>query len=84
MASELLGLVDKTTATMAMGKQRDILVMDFSKVFSKVRMPSALSLSGHKLEHYGHIVKDDTWIQSFPDCHKQTTVVEVPPWDLSP
>ena len=45
--TQLIEFVDDITKNMSVGKQTDVLIMDFSKAFDKV----GHSLLVHKLEH---------------------------------
>lgn len=54
------------------GKQTDVLVMDFSKAFDKVRHKHLQC----KLKHYGIIGKTNKWIQSFLSDRTQVVVLE--------
>ena len=70
--SQLLGLVDELTESLATGKQSDILVMDFAKAFDKV----CHSLLLHKLSHYGITGSVNNWIRGFLNDRKQAVMVE--------
>ena len=54
-----------------MGKQTDLILLDFSKAFDKVAHEKLLI----KLHHYG--IRGDTlkWIKDFLDNRKQTVVI---------
>ena len=70
--TQLLEFVDDVSSNMSSGKQTDVLVMDFSKVFDKV----SHSLLIHKLNHYGIRGKTNTWIQNFLSDWTQAVVVD--------
>ena len=54
-------LIDELTKNMQMGKQTDLILLDFSKAFDKVAHEKLLL----KLHHYG--IRGDTlkWIKDF-------------------
>ena len=64
-------LVDELAKNMQMGKQTDLILLDFSKAFDKVAHEKLLL----KLHQYG--IRGDTlnWIKDFLDNRKQTVVI---------
>ena len=68
--SQLIMLVDELAKNMQMGKQTDLILLDFSKAFYKVAHEKLL-----KLHQYG--IRGDTlnWIKDFLDNRKQTVVI---------
>ena len=62
-------LIDELTKNMQMGKQTDLILLDFSKAFDKVAHEKLLL----KLHHYG--IRGDTlkWIKDF-------LIIENKPW----
>ena len=58
---QLIMLIDKLAKNMQMGKQTDLILLDFSKAFDKVAHEKLLL----KLHHYG--IRGDTlkWIKDF-------------------
>ena len=56
---------------MQMGKQTDLILLDFSKAFDKVAHEKLIQ----KLHHYG--IRGDTlkWIKAFLDNRKQAVVI---------
>ena len=61
-------LVDELAKNMQMGKQTDLILLDFSKAFDKVAHEKLIL----KLHQYG--IRGDTlnWIKDFLDNRKQT------------
>ena len=70
--TQLIMLVDELAKNMQMGKQTDLILLDFSKAFDKVAHEKKLLL---KLHQYG--IRGDTlnWIKDFLDNRKQTVVI---------
>ena len=70
--TQLIMLVDELAKTMQMGKQTDLILLDFSKAFDKVAHEKLLL----KLHQYG--IRGDTlnWIKDFLDNRKQTVVID--------
>ena len=68
---QLIMLVDELAKNMQMGKQTDLILLDFSKAFDKVAHEKLLL----KLHQYG--IRGDTlnWIKDFLDNQKQTVVI---------
>ena len=68
---QLILLVDEKAKNMQMGKQTDLILLDFSKVFDKVAHEKLLL----KLHHYG--IRGDTlkWIKDFLDNRKQAVII---------
>jgi hypothetical protein len=64
--------VADVVGNMQMGKQTDVLVMDFSKAFDKVGHQRLLL----KLNYYGIQGNTNNWIRSFLSNRKQTVVLE--------
>ena len=64
-------LIDELAKNMQMGKQTDLILLDFSKAFDKVAHEKLLL----KLHHYG--IRGDTlkWIEDFLDNRKQAVVI---------
>ena len=64
-------LIDELAKNMQMGKQTDLILLDFSKAFDKVAHEKLLL----KLHHYG--IRGDTqkWIKDFLDKRKQAVVI---------
>ena len=69
--TQLIMLVDELAKNMQMGKQTDLILLDFSKAFDKVAHEKLIL----KLHQYG--IKGDTlnWIKDFLDNWKQTVVI---------
>ena len=67
----LIMLIDELAKNMQMGKQTDLILLDFSKAFDKVAHEKILL----KLHHYG--IRGDTlkWIKNFLDNRKQAVVI---------
>ena len=68
--TQLIMLVDELANNMQMGKQTDLILLDFSKAFDKVAHEKLIL----KLHQYG--IRGDTlnWIKDFLDNRKQTVV----------
>ena len=64
-------LIDELSKTMQMGKQTDLILLDFSEAFDKVAHEKLIQ----KLHHYG--IRGDTlkWIKDFLDNRKQAVVI---------
>ena len=64
-------LIDELAKNMQMGKQTDLILLDFSKAFDKVAHEKLLL----KLHHYG--IRGDTlkWNKDFLDNRKQAVVI---------
>ena len=69
--TQLIMLIDELAKNMQMGKQTDLILLDFSKAFDKVAHQKLLL----KLHHYG--IRGDTlkWIEDFLDNRKQAVVI---------
>ena len=69
--TQLIMLIDELAKNMQMGKQTDLILLDFSKAFDKVAHEKLLL----KLHHYG--IRGDTlkWIKDFLDNRKQAVVI---------
>ena len=69
--TQLIMLVDELAKNMQMGKQTDLILLDFSKAFDKVAHEKLII----KLQQYG--IRGDTlnWIKDFLDNRKQTVVI---------
>ena len=69
--TQLIMLIDEQAKNMQMGKQTDLILLDFSKAFDKVAHENLLL----KLHHYG--IRGDTqkWIKDFLDNPKQAVVI---------
>ena len=69
--TQLIMLVDELAKNMQMGKQTDLILLDFSKAFDKVAHKKLIL----KLHQYG--IRGDTlnWIKDFLDNRKQTVVI---------
>ena len=69
--TQLIMLVDELSKNMQMGKQTDLILLDFSKAFDKVAHEKLLQ----KLHFYG--IWGDTlkWIKGFLDNRKQSVVI---------
>ena len=69
--TQLIMLVDKLAKHMHMGKQTELILLDFRKAFDKVAHEKLLL----KLHQYG--IRGDTlkWIKDFLDNRKQTVVI---------
>ena len=69
--TQLIMRVDELAKKMQMGKQTDLILLDFSKAFDKVAHEKLLL----KLHQYG--IRGDTlkWIKDFLDNRKQTVVI---------
>ena len=64
-------LIDELSKTMQMGKQTDLILLDFSKAFDIVAHEKLIQ----KLHHYG--IRGDTlkWMKAFLDNRKQAVVI---------
>ena len=64
-------LTDELSKTMQMGKQTDLILLDFRKAFDNVAHEKLIQ----KLHHYG--IRGDTlkWIKDFLDNRKQAVVI---------
>ena len=71
--TQLIMRVDELAKNMQMGKQTDLILLDFSKAFDKVAYEKLLL----KLHQYG--IRGDIlhWIKDFLDNRKQTVVINV-------
>ena len=69
--TQLIMLIDELAKNMQIGKQTDLILLDFSKAFDKVAHEKLLL----KLHHYG--IRGDTlkWIKDFLDNRKQAVVI---------
>ena len=69
--TQLIMLVDELSKNMQMGKQTDLILLDFSKAFDKVAHGKLLQ----NLHFYG--IRGDTlkWIKGFLDNRKQSVVI---------
>ena len=69
--TQLIMLIDELAKYMQMGKQTDLILLDFSKAFDKVAHEKLLL----KLHHYG--IRGDTlkWNKDFLDNRKQAVVI---------
>ena len=69
--TQLIMLIDELAKKMQMGKQTDLILLDFSKAFAKVAHKKLLL----KLHHYD--IGGDTlkWIKDFFDNRKQAVVI---------
>ena len=63
-------LVDELSKSMQMGKQTDLILLDFSKAFDKVAQKLLL-----KLHHYGIRGYILNWIKDVLDNRKQAVVL---------
>ena len=60
-------LVDEISKNMQMGKQTDLILLDFNKAFDKVAHEKLIS----KLHFYGNPGKTLSWVKDFLDfVHK--------------
>ena len=69
--TQLIMLVDELAKNMQMGKQTDLILLDFSKAFDKVAHEKLLL----KLHQYGIREDNLNWIKDFLDNRKQTVVI---------
>ena len=69
--TQLIMLINELAKNMQMGKQTDLILLDFGKAFDKVAHEKLLL----KLHHYG--IREDTlkWIKDFLDNRKQAVVI---------
>ena len=69
--TQLIMLVDELSKNMQMGKQTDLILLDFSKAFDKVAHEKLI------LKLHQHGIRGDTlnWIKDFFDNRKQTVVI---------
>ena len=69
--TQLILLIDELAKNMQMGKQTDLILLDFSKAFYKVAHEKLLL----KLHYYS--IREDTlkWIKDFLDNRKQAVVI---------
>ena len=70
--AQLIMLIDELAKNMQMGKQTDLILLDFSKAFDKVAHEKLLL----KLHHYG--IRGDTlkWKKDFLDNRKQMELTQ--------
>ena len=61
--TQLVMLVDEISKIMQMGKQTDLILLDFSKAFDKVAHEKLIS----KLHFYGIWGKTLSWVKGFLD-----------------
>ena len=64
-------LVDEIAKNMQMGKQTDLILLDFSKAFDKVAHEKLIS----KLHFYGIRGKTLSWVKHFLDSHSPAVVL---------
>ena len=64
-------LIDELSKNMQMGKQTDLILLDFSKTFDKVAHEKLLL----KLHHYGIRGNTLKWIKDVLDNQKQAVVI---------
>ena len=69
--TQLLMLVDEISKNMQMGKQTDLILLDFSKAFGKVVHEKLIS----KLYFYGIRGKTLSWVKDFLDSRSQAVVL---------
>ena len=69
--TQLIMLIDELSKNMKMGKQTDLILLEFSKAFDEVAHEKLLL----KLHHYG--IRGDTlkWIKDFLDNRKQAIAI---------
>ena len=69
--TQLIMLIDELSKNMQMGKQADLIILEFSKAFDEVAHEKLL-----KLHHYG--IRGDTlkWITDFLDNRKQAVAID--------
>ena len=67
----MLIVIDELSKTMQMGKQTNLILLDFSKAFDKVAHEKIMQ----KLHQYG--IREDTlkWMKDFVDNRKQAVVI---------
>ena len=63
--------IDELSKTMQMGKQTDLILLDFSKAFDKVAHEKLIQ----KLHHYGIRGNTLKWIKDFLDNRKQAVFI---------
>ena len=64
-------LVDEISKNMQMGKQTDLILLDFSKAFDKIAHEKLIS----KLHFYGIRDKTLSWVKDFLDSRSQAVVL---------
>ena len=69
--TQLVMLVDEISKNMQMGKQTDLILLDFSKAFDKVAHEKIIS----KLHFYGIRGKTLSWVKDFLDSRSQAVVL---------
>ena len=69
--TQLIMLVDELAKNMKMGKQTDLIFLDFSKAFGKVAYEKLIL----KLHQYGIRGYTLNWIRDFLDIRKKTVVI---------
>ena len=71
--TQLIMLIDKLSKTMQIGKQTNLILLDFSKAFTNDKVAHEKLIQ--KLHHYG--IRGDTlkWIKDFLDNRKQEVVI---------
>ena len=69
--TQLVVLVDEISKNMQMGKQTDLILLDFSKAFDKIAHEKLIS----KLHFYGIRGKTLSWVKDFLDSRSQAVVL---------
>ena len=69
--TQLVMLVDEISKSMQMGKQTDLILLDFSKAFDKVAHEKLIS----KLHFYGIRGKTLSWVKDFLDSRSRAVVL---------
>ena len=69
--TQLIMLIDELSKSVQMGKQTDLILLEFSKAFDKVAHEKLIQ----RMHHYG--IRGDTlkWIKDFLDNRKQAVVI---------
>ena len=67
----MVKLVDEIAKNMQMGKQTDLILLDFSKAFNKVAHEKLIS----KLHFYGILGKTLSWVKDILDSRSQAVVL---------
>ena len=70
--TQLIELVEDLARRLTLGKQTDLILLDFSKAFDKVNHPKLL----YKLSTFGIIGNTLEWIEAFLTGRSQTVVLE--------
>ena len=65
-------LIEEIQQNLSDGKQTDVILLDFSEAFDKVRLERLI----HKLHGYGICGETLSWIKAFLNGRSQTVVLD--------